>query len=472
MPNTLDANGLTLSTREELVAAMTADYQEIYGNDINLDQDSPDGQIMNIFIQAVLDLEDLVAQVYSSMDPDNAIGKTLDQRVALNGIERRGGTYSETNITMVNSQSVTLTGLNGVEAGAESDAFTISDDAGTQWYLKETQEGLVAGTHVLAFRAQNPGAVLTVPNTITVFVTVVLGVDSVNNPTTYSLLGENEEADSALKIRRRGSVSLPSQGYLVSLQAALENLSGVTYARVYENVTSVTDGDGIPGHSIWVIVEGTATDEEVANVIYTYRNAGAGLKTGTHSYTIIQVNSVPFIVTWDEVETEDLFIKFTATSLDGISPPDVAAIRAGLITDFAPGVYEEVNINKLATAVQSIDPNTLVTDAGFGTSSGGPFTSTLTPSAKNMRFVLDQANIIIIPIVLSPASKTLAALASQQFTAYGGFGTYTWSMQAAPSGGSVDSNGLYTAGATPSVTDVVKVTDSLSNFTTANITVT
>lgn len=360
MPNVLDVNGLQTASRAELIAFYTQQFQTIYGADINLESDTPDGQMLNIFVQSVLDLQDLLTQIYNGFDPDNAIGKVLDQRVAINGIQRQAGTFTITNVQLVTSQSLNLYGLDQ----SAQPIFTVADNAGNQWELIATTLGLTAGTHVLAFQSAVPGAVLTIPNTITVPVTIVLGVTSINNPTTYTTLGINEESDALLKIRRQKSVSLASQGYLAGLLAALENVTGVTAAFVYENTSAVTNGDGVPGHSIWVIVSGTAAAADIAQVIYDKRNAGCGM-FGTINYTIIQVDSSPFIVTWDTVATRALFISFTATSLNGITPPDIVAIRAGIAARFTPTVFEEVNINALATLVQEIDPNTLVTSAGF-----------------------------------------------------------------------------------------------------------
>jgi len=60
------------------------------------------------------------------------------------------------------------------------------------------------------------------------------------------------------------------------------------------------------------------------------------------------------------------------------------------------------------------------------------------------------------------------------FTATGGSGSgYSWSFGTNNSGGSINtSTGAYTAGPTGSVTDTVKVTDSLGNSATSSITVT
>jgi hypothetical protein len=77
------------------------------------------------------------------------------------------------------------------------------------------------------------------------------------------------------------------------------------------------------------------------------------------------------------------------------------------------------------------------------------------------------------PLVISPSSATVARGGSLTFTAFGGSGTgYTWSLQTNASGGAiVAGTGVYTAGSTGGVTDVVRVTDSLGASATANLTI-
>jgi hypothetical protein len=408
--NSLTSQGLTTATQPQLLSYFTSAYQFIYGSSINLASNTPDGQWMNIQIQAILDVQDLLTQVYNSMDPDNAIGVQLDQRVAINGIQRQAGTYSTTNITVVLTQSVNLYGLDQ----STQPIYTVSDNAGNQWQLITTQLGVGPGTEVYSFQSSSPGANLTIPNTITVPVTIVLGVQSVNNPTAQSVIGINQETDAALRIRRQQSVSISSQGYLQGLLATLLNIEGITSANVYENNTSSTNADGVPGHSIWVIVSGnpvvvptTAYNPSttysygqivtsnnvnyiswqnnnlnnavtnasfwgvynpVAEAIYNKRNAGCGM-FGQTAYTVTQIDGSPFIVDWDVVAPINLFISFTATSINGINQPNIAGIITGIVDNFVPTVYQEVNINALATIVQQVDPNTLVTNAGFSIAS-------------------------------------------------------------------------------------------------------
>jgi len=238
----------------------------------------------------------------------------------------------------------------------------------------------------------------------------------------------------------------------------------------------------------------------------------------------------------------------------------------GLPESFVPTVYQEVNINALATQVQIIDSNTLVTNAGFSTgqtqiltlsgiAASGTFeinyngntsaainwndsistiqtkvqavtglttatvtgsiasqtltfnlstipsvaaliyvvsnsletsgsaaitfaynegySVTLTPSSKKYQFVVSQQNIIVTAIVLLPATSTVAPSTIVDFTAYGGYGTYVYSISINNSGGSINSStGVYTAGSTPLVTDTIKVVDVFGNSATASVVVT
>lgn len=605
MPNILDASGLTTFTQAELLANFTSNLQSIYGSDIDLSSNTPDGQWINIIIQSILDLQELLTQIYNSFDPDNAVGTQLDQRCAINGIQRQAGTYSTTDITIVLVQgSVYLYGLD--QTGL--DVYTVSDNTGNQWFLEETQSNVGPSTIVASFRAVTPGANITIPNTINIPVTVVLGVSSVNNPTGQSIIGLNEESDGSLRIRRQISVSISSQGYLQGLLAALENINGIDSAFVYENIGSTTDGNGVPGHSIWVIVDGIPIvnpttawssttiyqygdivsagsinyiswqDDNLNNAvtntlywgiyspvpqtIYAKRNAGCGM-FGDVDYNITQIDGTQFIVSYDNVEEQNLYISFTATSIDGINQPNISGIIIGLVENYKFSVAEEININQMATSVQQTDPNCLITNAGLGlaltqiaTLSGvavsGTFkfsyngnatadinwndsagniqtklqavsglstatvtgsiasqtltivlgvesalsfltvtnnslatiapvditfsfnegySNTLSPSTKKNKFVLNENNIIILPMILSPTTVTVAQAATQQFSGLGGYGTLTYSMQANPSGGSINgSTGLYTAGGS-SGTDIALVTDAFGNTATATITV-
>ena len=76
-------------------------------------------------------------------------------------------------------------------------------------------------------------------------------------------------------------------------------------------------------------------------------------------------------------------------------------------------------------------------------------------------------------LALSPTGASVAPRGSVTFAPSGGSGAgYVFALGSAPSGGTIDpATGVYTAGATPLVTDVVTVTDSQSHTATASISV-
>ena len=116
------------------------------------------------------------------------------------------------------------------------------------------------------------------------------------------------------------------------------------------------------------------------------------------------------------------------------------------------------------------------TTSGAGTLT---FTASASGTAANTGAALSAsastgpATTVLAPVVISPATASAAPRGSLSFSASGGSGTgYAWSLSTNVSGGTIDpSTGAYTAGATPSVTDVVRVQDSLGNTATRNVTV-
>jgi len=466
MPNLIDASGLQTKTREELVLEFTEKYKDIYGEDINLDQDSPDGQMMMIYIQSILDVLDLIKMTYDSFDPDTAIGVSLDRRVSYNGIQRLGGTYSRTMISIVASRPLNLYGKNqSIEP-----VYTVQDDAGNQWELLETQSILSIGTYSYLFQAKEVGAKITIPNTIIKPSVIVLGVESVNNPNIQTVVGVNEETDQELKIRRQKAIGLASEGFFNSLISTIMNIDGVSYVNVYENSSDAIDTDGVPAHSVWVIVSGNPSDEEVATAIYKKKSAGCGMH-GEESFQVTRPDGALFEIKWDKVETLPLFVKMNVESLDEGVPVNYELIKETLPETMTPAPYERINVNDLVTEVKKIDPNTLVTYSGFSELSSGTYTSTIIPLSKKVQHVIMPTTVILLPILVQPSRQFVSVSEEVTFEIIGGYElpSYSYLIHVNNSGASIV-GGVYTAGTTPSI-DTIRIQDSLGNFTDVLITV-
>lgn len=307
MTDILNENGLQTSTAPELLQTLQNDFKNIYGEDVLLDSSTPDGQWLNILVQKGVDVRGLLTQLYNSFNPNNTQGSLLDQRCAINNVFRKAGTFTTVTVNVVADKIVTLQGLDDNYNNPEATGYTIQDNEGNRFILVNTAT-LSIGNNSLLFRSEMLGEVVVLPNTLTTPVTIVLGVVSVNNPTTANALGTVEESDEELKIRRRQSVAISSFGYLNGLQAALLQLPGVTDAKVYENYTSSTDENGTPAHCIWVVMDGGAISD-IAETIYSRKCPGTNMR-GNITYTITTKALTQFVAKWDNATVTPFYIRF------------------------------------------------------------------------------------------------------------------------------------------------------------------
>lgn len=399
MSNQIDGSGLQVKTFEELLTDLKTQFQSIYGVDINVNSNSPDGQMIGIFAQMIQDCLDLLTQIYSSFDPDQAIGVTQDQRYALNGIKRQGGTFSLTEIVVTTDRALSLQGLDGDIDNPDGTGYTISDNAGTKWVLANSVSIGSSGDHTIIFRAQNLGAVETVVNTITSAVTSIVGVTGLNNPNTQLSVGKDQEADSVYKERRKKSVAISSSGYFEGLLAALLNVDEVTTANVYENVTGSDDGDSIPGHGIWVIVEG-GSDADIGKVIYAKRNAGVNMK-GAVTYDVTRPNGSTFQVAFDRTATENLKLKFKLDTLSGELTP-TATLLSGNAQLTGLSSTDGIKAGHLVRGT-NIPASATVVSVDDETPSAGKITISAAPTGSGSE------TITVVPIVVSDLITAIEA---------------------------------------------------------------
>lgn len=357
MPDIIDENGLQVKTATEIRADLVSGFQGIYGADINVDQNSPDGQVIGIYTQASVDVRELATSIYNNFDPDFAVGTILDQRVVINNIERAGGTFTIINITVVVDRTVTLQGLDASFNDIDGTGYTVSDNAGNQFILVDTTT-ITAGSHSLPFRAKNIGLVETTVGTIVNQVTIVLGVTSVNNPSAATTIGQDQELDAQLKTRRQRSVSNLSQGYLNGLDGSILNLDGVSDARVYENDTGATDSDGIPEHCIWVIVDGGA-NTDIANLIYEKKTAGCDMR-GDVEVNITTESGALFVAKFDRPDPQDLYIQFDIQPTTASSFPE-SAIKQSIVDALSFSIGEFAETSEITSVAR-----TAIIDNGGG----------------------------------------------------------------------------------------------------------
>lgn len=394
MPDTIGLNGLETKSLTTLVAELSTSLQTVYGSDINIDSNSPDGQLINIIAQEGVDLRELITLVNADFDPDQAEGAILDQRLAINNVKRSAGTFSSVDISIITDRSISFIGLdtsvNDVSPAVVG-LYTVKDSAGNLCYLRDSFVSGSSGTFVKEFRAGSLGAVLIPASTMTTPVTILPGVLSVNNPNPATTIGSDEETDSAVKIRRRKSIAASSVGLLGSVEGALTLLSGVTAAFVSENYTGSTDAYGTPGHTIWAIVEG-GTSADIAQVLYAKKSLGCDMR-GDVSYSVPRTLSRVFIAKFDRPINVNLYIKFTLTYPNGVF--DTSYIKTQIVNNVFWDIGQDAVNDVITTYVRTINSNYRVTSCVLSLD-GITYSEIITSSSPQNRFVNAVSRISIL----------------------------------------------------------------------------
>lgn len=230
---------------DTIIARLQEGFRSIYGNDINVDPDSPDGQLIGLIAQIKADLEELGTDIHRQLDPDYASGAWLEQRVAYAGLTRRRASYSYL-------RNVTLTGKPDASIPA---GYVVSDPNRCRWQLVSPVRLDATGHAHADFRSDTLGRFDVPAHTVLTIETVALGWDRAIT-TEDAEAGAEEEHDAALRARFFKSRAKTSTNNADSIQATLWGLPDVRHVVCLENFTDTVDAAGVPAHGINVIVEG------------------------------------------------------------------------------------------------------------------------------------------------------------------------------------------------------------------------
>lgn len=386
----ITSTGIKIDSFNDLFDAISAEYKNIYGQDINIEQDTSDGQKLSIFVKAYRDLQELGVSIYNSFDPDTAIGTQLNKLMKLCGTSRIPATKSVVDIQVTTSQNVTL----------DSD-YTLKDKLGQLWVISEATT-LTTGTTTVSFIADEWGAIEALPNTITEFESIVLGVTSVTNPNSATT-GRNEETDNELKLRRKKSVSLPSNNTVDGLLAKLLNINSVLDAVIYENDTDVYDADlDLNAHTIWCIVDG-GLNADIIETIAIDKMAGTGLKGSVEDTYTAQIlrqdgsyRNKLIAVKYDRPLEVNIYITFDVKAKNVGDYLDLDGMKQALETKtFYIG--ENATVTELYAYIYSANTNFIATNLKISDDNVA-FTSSQLITGYQDKFVINATNITITEI--------------------------------------------------------------------------
>lgn len=253
-------SGISAPSYDDVLASLQASFRLIYGADAYVEPDSQDGQWIAIIAKAITDCNQGCIAAYNSYAPSTAQGVGLSNVVRINGIARKIATNSQVILEVF-----------GV-AGSIINGGQVADVNGNKWNLPATVIIDPDGSSTVTATAVDLGSIEASPATITQILTPTAGWQSVTNPTAASP-GAPIETDAELRLRQQRSTALNSEAAIKGLYAAVAALDGVTTVKAYENDTNATDANGLPAHSVSLVVLG-GNSTEIAQTILNTKSEG------------------------------------------------------------------------------------------------------------------------------------------------------------------------------------------------------
>lgn len=244
---TIDDSGIHAPSFDAVLQYIQDTYRSLYGQDIDIDPDTQDGQLLGVLSTLLSDMNSSAVAAFNSFRPSGAVGAGLSSIVKINGIQRQSATSSRATLT-----------LGGIAGTPITTGSTVTDNLNlsTQWFILGTPviippEGQIDVSAICT----TPGAITADAGTLTQIQTPIPGWQTaINN--NAATIGQPVETDAQLRRRQTQSTAIPAQTVAESITGNVLNLNGVFRAKTYDNDTLLTDVNGIPPRSIAVVVEG------------------------------------------------------------------------------------------------------------------------------------------------------------------------------------------------------------------------
>lgn len=275
-----------------------------------------------MFAASINDANATAIAIYRSFSPATAQGDALSSNVKINGIARKAASFSTADLVIVGQAGTTIT--NGIAKDANNN----------QWTLPATVTIPPEGEVTVTATCVSVGAIEADAGTINQIGTPTRGWQTVNNPADAAV-GAPVESDAALRQRQTVSTALPSLTVLDGIVGAVSNIAGVTRLRAYENDTNATDSNGLPAHSISLVVEGGDADA-IAAAIAEKKTPGSGTY-GTTAIVVLDVYGRPITIRFFRPSDAAITVAISLKALTGYTTITGNAIKQA-VADYINGV--------------------------------------------------------------------------------------------------------------------------------------
>lgn len=337
----IDRDGIHLPDYATTLEDLQTQVRGLFGEDLYLEADSQEGQLVAIFALAQQDVYNLLAAVYNAFSPQTAQGVGLSRMVVINGIRRQAASYSTALVVCVGTAGTIING--GI----------LEDTAGQKWDMPATVTIPTTGEITVTATAQDIGDVRAAAGEINKIATPCRGWQSVSNPQAATP-GAAVETDATLRARQAVSTALPSLTVFEGTLGAIGNLDGVSRWRGYENDTNAADANGLPPHSICLVVEGGDSDA-IAEAVALKKTPGC-YTLGDVEVMTRDAKGLPNVIRFYRPTAVRVRLRVTLSPLSGYLSTTGTAIKANLAAYInALAIGDDVLASRLLTPINAAD---------------------------------------------------------------------------------------------------------------------
>lgn len=206
----------------------------------------------------------------------------------------------------------------------------------------------------LTFNSEENGDIAAPIDTVTTILTPVFGWTSVSNEVSAEK-GSTQESDEELRERFRISKAVRANNLAEALYSQLLELEDVSFVRIYENMTDVTDLKGLPPHSFMAIVRGGA-NSDIGEVVWNNKPLGIASE-GNTTVTIRDSQNLERNVKFSRATEVPIYVNVTVKKVGNTFPNDGAEqIRQALVNYINDGAVfgEEIIYTRMFTPINSV----------------------------------------------------------------------------------------------------------------------
>lgn len=312
-------NGIEQPSASAIREELEQMFISIWGNQINLDASSKQGQLITSLTTIILEKNSSIAKAIQSFNPktaenDSESGMYWQDAIGnIYGMERKSATYT-TVLCNISGRAGTVIPNTAQAISTNGDIFNITQS------VTIPSSGQVS----VYFTAIESGAIPADAGSINTIYTPVVGWDSVNN-TSSGIIGSGIETREDFENRRVALLGKYSTNQVESIRAELLSVEGVIRCSVRENDTDnavTVQGVSLPAHSVYCVVEGGELNA-IGSAIRLKKSGGcstSGSQTyndsyGTIYYEIPSYTPVRVVVNATETDTTPADIVDTIKSL-------------------------------------------------------------------------------------------------------------------------------------------------------------